>query len=232
MNYERINQLIKTRGISKATFYDKIGMTRSGFILMRKKNSIKISILEKIAEALDVPVGYFFQSSVPAGPESKIEAEFYWKGRYDELFKAMHTEAPSAEETHKKHSSLHALKESVIGSGRSMTADEISDILYKHEPNSIVFYITCSGNAYIRTLYELDKMGNPVFFNWKALGRVLKEKKLNPSLLIDKSQYTYCVFIEDISFVLPDGKLKKILKDHYRMDETGTWPDLTMETAG
>ncbi|HUX85130.1 MAG TPA: helix-turn-helix transcriptional regulator [Chitinophagaceae bacterium] len=227
MEYKRINQLINDSGMSKADFYKKVGMTRSGFILMVKNNSIKISLLEKIAEALNVPVSYFFGPGYGQAPQP-TESEIYWKGRYDELIKGIKA-GETAGINQLNYNPIRALRESVLRSEKGMSTEEITRIFETHHCNSLVFYMTRSGNAYIRTLYLMED-GHCLFFNWKALGRTLKNRKFNPALVINKLQYTYRVSLSDIIFVLEEKKLKEMIKDHYHLDEVDI--DLPVETPG
>ncbi len=216
MDYKRINLLINASGMSKAEFYNKVGITRTGFILMVKNNSIKISLLEKIAETLDVPVSYFFSSGYQPAPQP-TDSEIYWKGRYDELIKGIKAGEPAGI-SRSHHNPIRDLRESVLRSEKTMAQEEITRILETHRSNSLVFYMTRSGNAYIRTLYQIED-GHCLFFNWKALGRTLKNRKFNPALVINRQQYTYRVSLSDIIFVLEEKKLKEMIKDHYHLDE-------------
>jgi transcriptional regulator with XRE-family HTH domain len=69
MIYDKIENTRKNRNFKKMDFYAAIGMTGTGYADMVKNNSMKIAILEKIANVLNVPVSYFFsaEEKIPDG---------------------------------------------------------------------------------------------------------------------------------------------------------------------
>lgn len=60
MNINSIKEILMNKRISQRDFAAKIGMTQSGLSQAFANGDFKISTLEKIAEALEVPVSYFF----------------------------------------------------------------------------------------------------------------------------------------------------------------------------
>jgi len=63
---EKIKYIAGSNKISMQNVISATGMTESGFYAMFRNDSIKVNILQKIAEVLNVPVSYFFEDS-PAG---------------------------------------------------------------------------------------------------------------------------------------------------------------------
>ena len=60
MNYDHILSLCEQKRISLPQLADKIGASRAGIYRMIEDKTMKVETLEKIAEALEVPVGVFF----------------------------------------------------------------------------------------------------------------------------------------------------------------------------
>ncbi len=71
MNTNKINELCSERGITLLQLSKKIGMSNS-FYTTLKSGSLKVETLEKIAEALEVPVTVFFDIELPEVYENKI----------------------------------------------------------------------------------------------------------------------------------------------------------------
>jgi len=63
MNIKALRDLLKQKKISQIEISSKIGMTQAGFSNALLKEDFKISTLEKIASALQVPIGYFFDEN-------------------------------------------------------------------------------------------------------------------------------------------------------------------------
>lgn len=64
---KKITKLLEQKKISQKEFCDKINLTPNGLRLGLKKNDFKLSTLLKIAEVLNVPIGYFLDEiSLPA----------------------------------------------------------------------------------------------------------------------------------------------------------------------
>ncbi len=61
MDFSKIKNISKKRGIILKELSDMIGMSEANFYKCVKRNSIESKYLEKIAEVLEVPVGYFFE---------------------------------------------------------------------------------------------------------------------------------------------------------------------------
>lgn len=60
---KKIRNLYKSKGYTMAELAKKIGMTQAGLSKSLISEDFKISLLEKIANALEVPVNYFFEDS-------------------------------------------------------------------------------------------------------------------------------------------------------------------------
>jgi transcriptional regulator with XRE-family HTH domain len=63
MDYSSLKILMKERKITARNLCQKIGITESGLWKMVKNDSMQISVLEKIAYLLDVPMAYFFENN-------------------------------------------------------------------------------------------------------------------------------------------------------------------------
>lgn len=60
LNYNKITELTENKRLSIPQLAQKIGMSKRGLYMGIKENSLRIDTLEKIAEALEVPVTVFF----------------------------------------------------------------------------------------------------------------------------------------------------------------------------
>jgi len=63
MNYSKIKKLSENKSFAIKDLAKKIKISEAGLHQMIRKESMKIDILEKISEALNVPVSYFFNES-------------------------------------------------------------------------------------------------------------------------------------------------------------------------
>jgi len=61
MNYNKIEELRKSKGIAKKFMLEHLGMSRPGFDTALKNKTLKVRDLEKIAEILGVSVISFFE---------------------------------------------------------------------------------------------------------------------------------------------------------------------------
>lgn len=59
-NLHSINELLKRKKISQKDFCERVGLTDVSLRRIIERNSTKTETLEKIAESLNVPIGYFF----------------------------------------------------------------------------------------------------------------------------------------------------------------------------
>jgi len=59
----KIEQLRKEKNVKQTDIAQAIGFTVSGYQKAIQANDFKVSTLEKIAEALEVPITYFFEDS-------------------------------------------------------------------------------------------------------------------------------------------------------------------------
>jgi len=69
---EKIKEMSRQRGISRRQLCKKIGMTENGLSNSLKSGKIKIDVLIKIADILEVPMEYFFPN-----PSSEREKRIY-----------------------------------------------------------------------------------------------------------------------------------------------------------
>jgi len=58
---EKIEKLREQHNLSMRQFAHRIGMTDSGYGIMIKKNTVKVDTLEKISQAFNVQMAYFFE---------------------------------------------------------------------------------------------------------------------------------------------------------------------------
>jgi len=63
MKFNKIEILRQEKGITQAQLAKHVGITPAGYSLILKNKEIKVSTLEKIANALGVPVTYFFDDA-------------------------------------------------------------------------------------------------------------------------------------------------------------------------
>lgn len=68
MNYNRIEELTKTLSIDMQTFCDAISMSKAGYYKMLKDQTLKVEVLERIANYFSVPVSTFFDEPEPEKP--------------------------------------------------------------------------------------------------------------------------------------------------------------------
>jgi len=62
MNASKIEKLRKQKNLTQKQFAEKINITTTGYINLIQRNDLKVSVLEKIAKVLGVPVSYFFEN--------------------------------------------------------------------------------------------------------------------------------------------------------------------------
>ena len=67
MNINKLRKIIELKKITQKEIAEKIGLSSNAFSAALKKGDFKVSMLEKIAEVLDVPVSYFFDESLSGG---------------------------------------------------------------------------------------------------------------------------------------------------------------------
>lgn len=63
MDISKLRKLISLRGFNKREMATKIGFSQTAFSQALTRGDFRVSLLEKIAEILNVPVGYFFDDS-------------------------------------------------------------------------------------------------------------------------------------------------------------------------
>lgn len=67
MNYSRLKDLISENNLTIEKVCVKIGMTTSGFHASVKNNTMRISVIENIADILNIPVTTFFKEETSQG---------------------------------------------------------------------------------------------------------------------------------------------------------------------
>jgi transcriptional regulator with XRE-family HTH domain len=60
VNYTKIKTELENRGITVKDFCRDIGITEQGFYQMFRNRSMKVDVLERISDELQVPVAYWF----------------------------------------------------------------------------------------------------------------------------------------------------------------------------
>lgn len=77
MNYNKIEETIKAKNFQKTFFVEKVlGMTRKGFDLALARKTLKVRDLEKITEALKLPMNYWWEEDadlISLEPSPKYE---------------------------------------------------------------------------------------------------------------------------------------------------------------
>lgn len=68
--------LYKRKLLTQAELAKRIGITTQGLSKALKKNDFKISMLKKIANALDVPITYFFEDHTQITDKDEVAKEF------------------------------------------------------------------------------------------------------------------------------------------------------------
>ena len=63
MNYGKIKLELERRGITLKEFCRKIDITEQGLYQMIRNQSMKVDVLERISEILDVPVSFWFDDN-------------------------------------------------------------------------------------------------------------------------------------------------------------------------
>ena len=78
MNYYNIKLELEKRGISVKDFCRQINLTEQGFYQMIRNESMKVDVLERISNALNVPVSYWFDAAdyVPDNTSAAILPPF------------------------------------------------------------------------------------------------------------------------------------------------------------
>lgn len=75
MNYNRIKTELERRGITIKDFCRKVDLTEQGLHQMIRNGSMKVDVLERISDELDVPVSFWFDEPTvdePSKPSPKI----------------------------------------------------------------------------------------------------------------------------------------------------------------
>jgi transcriptional regulator with XRE-family HTH domain len=75
MNYEKIEEVRKAKGMQKMVFYRLIDMTDSGYRRAIENKSMRIETLQRIANVLKVPISLFFEETAPVAGTMDYDAE-------------------------------------------------------------------------------------------------------------------------------------------------------------
>jgi transcriptional regulator with XRE-family HTH domain len=102
MNYNRIKSELERRGITIKELCGKVDVTEQGLHQMIRNSSMKVDVLERISEALEVPVSYWFDGPAltpPAIPDSMTHTIEWMKILIEDLDKRFKLEHPEASGT-------------------------------------------------------------------------------------------------------------------------------------
>ena len=70
MNYYKIKIELERRGISIKDICRQIDVTEQGFYQMIRNESMRVDVLERISEALNVPISYWFNGKAHTPTEN------------------------------------------------------------------------------------------------------------------------------------------------------------------
>lgn len=70
MIFSRLKKILKTRKITQKELAEKIGVSVTTINDLLKREDLKVSMLEKIAKVLQVPVSYFFDEECNSGQQT------------------------------------------------------------------------------------------------------------------------------------------------------------------
>lgn len=110
MNYDKIKELLTDKRITMKAFSESIGMSRRGLYAAIDNKTLTIETLEKIAEALEVPVKVFFET----GSENEIDFLKKELETVKELNKAQAAYLVSMDYEQGKQNSLLNLRRAVL----------------------------------------------------------------------------------------------------------------------
>lgn len=73
---DKLRNLLKLRGMKQTELAEKIGVSKTTInsIITRNNKSVDFSTMEKIADALDVPIEYFFDRPGKSATEKPTDA--------------------------------------------------------------------------------------------------------------------------------------------------------------
>ncbi len=72
----KLRSLLELRKVNHKDLADKIGMSPTGFSQMLSNDSLKVSVLQSIADYLKVPMTYFFESDNGLPPHVDVDRVF------------------------------------------------------------------------------------------------------------------------------------------------------------
>ena len=97
MNYYKIKIELERRGISIKDICRKIDITEQGFYQMIRNESMRVDVLERISEALNVPISYWFNGKAHAPAENSGTSQPVVEEKKEELINPKHIDAVTNE---------------------------------------------------------------------------------------------------------------------------------------
>ena len=73
MNYSKIKYELERRAMTVKEFCCKVGITEQGLYQMIRNQSMKVDVLERISEVLEIPIEYWFDDCMES-PDKKSPA--------------------------------------------------------------------------------------------------------------------------------------------------------------
>jgi transcriptional regulator with XRE-family HTH domain len=96
MNYYNIKLELEKRGIAVKDFCRQINLTEQGFYQMIRNESMRVDVLERISDALKVPVSYWFDTEEYLQNETVCTTQFQ-KEKDNHLISSKHIDTVTAE---------------------------------------------------------------------------------------------------------------------------------------
>lgn len=79
---EKLNLMLKSRSMTKKELCRRVGVTETGFAKMLENSTLRIDVLEKIANELGCDITYFISDN-----SSKVEVQPDWQREKENLLK-------------------------------------------------------------------------------------------------------------------------------------------------
>lgn len=195
----KLKELIAERGILKSVLASKIGITKQSLYNMLGGNTaISIENLQKIAIALDVPITYFFDSTIPTSKRktSENDNQIPLSHEMEELqhkFELLTIENKGLQKELESKDKMILLLESILKSQTTVlpekkdwTAKIVEELeIHHHNSDSIPFLIMETKEtgflAMVKGIYAFIAYNHmPWKYNdyesWVAIAPILKEK--------------------------------------------------------
>jgi transcriptional regulator with XRE-family HTH domain len=85
MNYSKIKTELELRNITIKDFCREVDITEQGLHQMIRNSSMKIDVLERISQRLDVPVSYWFDDKGEEMTQKRVSAKISDAQRIDNI---------------------------------------------------------------------------------------------------------------------------------------------------